>query len=114
MDRVVCSNIDDQLRMDHTKSQRETWGCRPDSRQDFAKRRLPSRNNPRSSSKNGKVRSALVKYKNYKAGERNHEYTAGEEVVVSRSVHRLAFLVPVECDKKNLKQISEKTVHAFA
>ena len=103
MDRVVCSNIDDQLRMDHTKSQRETWGCRPDSRQDFAKRRLPSRNNPRSSSKNGKVRSALVKYKNYKAGERNHEYTAGEEVVVSRSVHRLAFLVPVECDQEKLE-----------
>ena len=50
------------------------------------------------SSKDGKVRSALVKYKNYKAGERNHEYTTGEEVVVSRSVHRLALLVPVEYD----------------
>ena len=55
------------------------------------------------SSKDGKVRSALVKYKNYKAGERNHEYTAGEEVVVSRSVHRLALLVPVEYDQEKLE-----------
>ena len=49
MDRVVCANIDDQLQMDHTKSWRETWRCRPDSRQDFAKRRLPSWNGPGSS-----------------------------------------------------------------
>ena len=55
------------------------------------------------SSKDGKVRSALVKYKNYKAGERNHEYTAGEEVVVSRSVHPLALLLPVEYDQEKLE-----------
>ena len=54
-------------------------------------------------SKHGKVRSALVKYKNYKVGERNHEYTAGEEVVVSCSVHRLALLVPVEYDQEKLE-----------
>ena len=53
-------------------------------------------------SKDGKVRRALVKYKNFKVGERNHEYTACEEVVVSRSVHRLALLVPVEYDQAKL------------
>ena len=55
------------------------------------------------SSKDGNVRSALVKYKNYKVGERNHEFTAGEEVFVSRSVHRLALLVPVEYDQEKLE-----------
>jgi hypothetical protein len=45
-------------------------------------------------SKDVKVRSASVKYKNYKAGE---------EVVVSRSIHRLALLVPVEFDQKKLE-----------
>jgi hypothetical protein len=31
----------------------------------------------------GKVRRALAKYKKYKVGERDHEYTEREEVVVS-------------------------------
>ena len=52
----------------------------------------------------GKVRRALVKYKNYKLGERDHEYTGREEVVVSRSVHRLALLVPVEYDKEKQEE----------
>jgi hypothetical protein len=46
----------------------------------------------------------LVKYKNYKVGERDHEYTGREEVVVSRSVHRLALLVPVEYDKEKQEE----------
>ena len=54
-------------------------------------------------SKDGKVRKALVKYKNYKVGERSHEHTNGEEVVVSRSIHRLALLVPVDYDQKKLE-----------
>ena len=54
-------------------------------------------------SKDGKVRKALVKYKNYKVGERSHEHTNGEEVVVSRTVHRLALLVPVDYDQKKLE-----------
>ncbi len=54
-------------------------------------------------SKDGKVRRALVKYRNFKVAERNHEYTACEEVVVSRSVHRLALLVPVEYDQAELE-----------
>ena len=52
----------------------------------------------------GKVRRALVKYKNYKVGERDHEYTGREEVVVSRSVHRLALLVPVEYDQEKQEE----------
>ena len=56
------------------------------------------------SSKDGKVRSVFVKYKNYKAGERNHEYTTGEEVVISRSVHCLTLLVPVEYDQEKLEK----------
>ena len=52
----------------------------------------------------GKVRRALVKYKNYKVGERDREYTGREEVVVSRSVHRLALLVPVEYDKEKQEE----------
>ena len=52
----------------------------------------------------GKVRRALVKYKNYKVGERDHEYTGREEVVVSRSVHRLALLVPVEYDHEKQEE----------
>ena len=48
----------------------------------------------------GKVRRALIKYKNYKVGERDHEYTRCEEVVLSRSVHRLALVVPVEYDQE--------------
>ena len=52
----------------------------------------------------GKVRRALVKYKNYKVGERDHEYIGREEVVVSRSVHRLALLVPVEYDQEKQEE----------
>ena len=47
-----------------------------------------------------RVRQALVKYKNYKVGERDHEYTGCEELAVSRSVHRLARVVPVEYDQE--------------
>jgi hypothetical protein len=43
----------------------------------------------------GLVRKVIVQYKNYKVGERVHEYTGSKEVVVSRSVRRLALLVPV-------------------
>ena len=48
----------------------------------------------------GKVRRALIKYKNYKVGERDHEYTRCEEVVLSPNVHHLALVVPVEYDQE--------------
>ena len=48
----------------------------------------------------GKVRQALVKYKNYKVGERDHEYTGCEELAVSRSVHHVQnFSNPVVVSK---------------
>ena len=52
----------------------------------------------------GEVRQALVKYKNYKVGERDHEYTGCEEVVVFRSVYRLALVVPVEYDQEKQEE----------
>lgn len=93
-------NVGDQLQVDNTQSHRETWRCRPESRQEHY--RLGIIQEVRSS-KNEKLRSALVKYKNYKAGERNHEYTAGEEVVVSQSVHRLALLVTVKYGQEKIE-----------
>ena len=76
----MSCNVGDHLQVDNTHSHRETWICCPEGRQEHY--RLGIIQEARSS-KNEKLRSALVKYKNYKAGERNHEYTAGEEVVVS-------------------------------
>jgi hypothetical protein len=44
----------------------------------------------------GKVRRVLVKYKNFHVGNDRSYYGISEAVTVSRSVQRLALLVPVE------------------
>ena len=44
----------------------------------------------------GKVRRVLVKCKNFRVGKDHSCYGIRESVVVSRSVQRLALLVPVE------------------
>ena len=43
-----------------------------------------------------KVRQATVSYKNYRAGEKLHEYKGAKPTIVKRSVQRLALLIPVE------------------
>lgn len=47
----------------------------------------------------GKVRRVLVKYKNFRVGKDRSCYGISDEVTVSRSVQRLALLVPVETDE---------------
>lgn len=47
----------------------------------------------------GKVRHVLVKYKNFRVGKDRSCYGISDEVTVSRSVQRLALLVPVETDE---------------
>ena len=47
----------------------------------------------------GKVRRVLVKYKNFRVGKDRSCYGISESVIVSRSVQRLALLVPVEGDE---------------
>ena len=44
----------------------------------------------------GKVRIVTVQYKNYRTGERVHEYWGARDTVVSRAVQRLALHVPVD------------------
>ena len=43
-----------------------------------------------------RVRRVSLAYKNYKVGEKTYEYKGCKDTVVSRSVHRLALLVPME------------------
>ena len=43
----------------------------------------------------GKVRKVSVAYKNYKVGEKTCEYSGAKNTIVTRSVQRLALLVPV-------------------
>ena len=47
-------------------------------------------------SKDGRVRKVSVRYKNFKVGERVHEYRGSRDVIVYRSVQKLALLVPVD------------------
>lgn len=42
----------------------------------------------------GKVRQVSLSYKNFKVGEKTHEYRGAKDVVVTRSVQRLALLDP--------------------
>ena len=44
----------------------------------------------------GIVRKVSLRYKNYKVGEKVYAYAGAKDVTVTRSVHRLALLVPVE------------------
>ena len=44
----------------------------------------------------GLVRRVMICYKNFKAGDTLYEYTGGKDVTVSRSVQRLALLVPAD------------------
>ena len=46
----------------------------------------------------GKVRKVDLSYKNYKVGEIVTEYSGAKNQVVSRSVQRLALIVPVDYD----------------
>lgn len=46
--------------------------------------------------KDGKVRKVTVIYKNFKVGEKFDKYTGAPDTEVSRSVHKLALLVPVD------------------
>ena len=47
-------------------------------------------------SKDGRIRTVSVGYKNFKVGEKMHEYKGQEHTVVKRSVQRLVLLVPVK------------------
>jgi hypothetical protein len=44
----------------------------------------------------GIVRKVTIAYKNFRVGERMHEYTGSKDVVVVRSVQRLALLIPID------------------
>ena len=44
----------------------------------------------------GKMRKVTVKYKSHRTGENVHEYRGARDTVVSRTVQRLALLVPVD------------------
>jgi hypothetical protein len=46
--------------------------------------------------KSGKIRRVTLSYKNFKVGETVHQYNGSNDSIVSRSVHRLALLVPAE------------------
>lgn len=46
--------------------------------------------------KKGVVRKVLLRYKSYKIGDHQNKYVGGSDIVITRSVHRLALLVPVE------------------
>jgi hypothetical protein len=46
-------------------------------------------------SKDGIVRKVSIRYKNFKVGERLCEYRGSKDVIVYRSVQRLALLVPI-------------------
>ena len=46
--------------------------------------------------KDGKVRKVTVIYKNFKVGERFDKYSGVPDTEVTRSVHKLALLVPVD------------------
>ena len=57
-------------------------------------------------SADGIVRSVKVRYKNYQSGNQNKEkttYSAGTNIVVTRSVQKLCLIVPVdeECTHHN-------------
>lgn len=47
-------------------------------------------------SKDGKVRKVTLSYKNFKVGDEVSRYSGAPDVQVTRSVHRLALLVPVD------------------
>jgi hypothetical protein len=46
-------------------------------------------------SKDGIVRKVSIRYKNFRVGEKLHEYQGSRDVIVYRSVQKLALLVPV-------------------
>jgi len=46
--------------------------------------------------KDGVVRKVLVRYKNHKVSGHSLKYTSGTDIIISRSVHRLALIVPIE------------------
>lgn len=50
--------------------------------------------------KSGRVRRVTLSYKNYKVGE-SLQYTGSNDTIVTRSVHRLALLVPVDDNNQN-------------
>jgi hypothetical protein len=61
-------------------------------------------------SKDNKVRQVTVRYKSYKVGEKAHHYSGARDIVVSRSVQRLALLVPVDFDPHTAEQELRKDV----
>ena len=44
----------------------------------------------------GVVRKASISYKNFKIGEKIYEYSGSKDIIVTRSVQRLAMLVAVD------------------
>jgi hypothetical protein len=46
--------------------------------------------------RDGRVRKVSLSYKNFKVGEKIHQYEGATDTVVIRSVQRLALLVPVD------------------
>ena len=47
-------------------------------------------------SKDGKVRSVTLAYKNYRVGESVKEYRGAQDTLIVRSIQKLVLLVPVE------------------
>ena len=47
-------------------------------------------------SADGQVRKVTLCYKNYKVQGKTIEYSGGGDTIITRSVHRLALLVPVD------------------
>ena len=58
----------------------------------------------------GKVRQVAVRYKVYKVGEDVREYSGARDITVSRSVHRLALLVPVDYDAEQAEEEFTKEI----
>ena len=58
----------------------------------------------------GKVRQVTVRYKAYKVGEDVREYSGARDITVSRSVHRLALLVPVDYDPDQEEEEFKKEI----
>jgi Mor family transcriptional regulator len=51
----------------------------------------------------GVVRKVAVAYKNFKVGEKVYEYSGSKDVVITRSIQRLALLVPVDGDGESVE-----------
>ena len=59
-------------------------------------------------SADGKVLQVTFRHKSYKVGEKVQHYNGARDIVVSRSVHRLAVLVPADFEREDADRIQEE------